>query len=196
MSIPDKIIDQLISAGLVVYHYRGNFFTFCIAVGHHRRNRKIFWNTVHHSLMSRYIDDPFCLHRHKLLNLLLYHTVVVIPMIVSVIVFLKQSQICQKYLIVHFLTVFCNPVNNIRNTENGHIFRNDSDVSGISGFQALSNVAGHVFHLFRCFQHQLSGGFTGSRLPIQYIGNCGNRYAAFFCNFFNCGHSSLPFPFY
>ena len=89
MSLSDDMLHDLICAVLIIHHNRRNLAALCISVCHHCRNRQILWNTTDRPLVSRHIDDSLHLLGDQFPDLIPHHAIEIIPVVVSIIVFLK-----------------------------------------------------------------------------------------------------------
>ena len=194
VSFGDNITDQIIRTFYVFHYHRRNLLTACKPVGNHCGNGKVFGNDVDQALMGSHVDDSLYLLCKKLLDFLPHNFLVAVVTIIFILEFLIKAKIYKEDLVIFFLAVFCNSINNIRKGKDCHILCNDTNASGVLGFQILGHVVWSVVHFTDYLLYTLPGGVTNTAFMIDNIGNCGNRYVAGFCNFFYGRHGNLlPF---
>ena len=174
VSSGNNITDQIMGTFDILHHYRWDFPTASKAISNYRWNGQILWDNIDQALMGSHINNSFDLLCQKLLELLTYNFFVTVITVIIILEFLIKTEIYKKNLVISFLTVFRNAVDNIRKSKNCHIFCNNTDTSGVFGFQIFGNIIRRIIHLANHLLYTLPGGITNAAFMIYNIGNSRN----------------------
>ena len=191
MSHRDQILHQLPGSLLIGYHHRRNPFLRRITVSYHHWHRKLLWQNVNQPLMSGYINNPFHLFGQKLVYFSLYNSSISVTLIVGILKFFIKSQIHQQNLIIFFLTVLCDAINDIWQGKNRHIFCNHSDTPAILCFQILCHRIRGIIHLFDHFLYPDSRFFTDLSFLVDDIRDSCYGYSAYLSYFLYRRHPAF-----
>ena len=140
MAVINKMICKVKGSLFIIKFNCGNSLFFCKSIGNYKRDIQILWNAGYASGVAGNINNTVDLYGFKLINCLLNRIFVALVVIPLCTPFRVKAQVFKNSLVMVFIKIRHDSVNDSGRTELRKVINNDSDRVCLCGTETSCHI--------------------------------------------------------